>query len=225
MTDGNAPVSREMIETLNRGSRYRIGMVPANLATGDPATLADALAREGVEFLIVEGRAEPLPSDFPVRAMYITEGEDAVAATRRLMEECPDYGPERRWAEALREDFSVKQPQPQQQPQQHSQPQQQPAYNPYGAYQQQAQPHERPPMPKNYLLWSVLATIICSFIPGIVALVFSMQVTSRYYRNDFEGAERASRYAQIWIIVSVVMSVIVSTLYIPLMLVTAMAAL
>lgn len=220
-----------MMETLNRGSRYRIGKVPAELAAGQPDALAQALAGEGVEFLIVEDRTEPLPADFPVRYMTIAEGEDAVEATRRLMEECPDYGPERQWAKALGEEFAVKQtpppvpgeePQPQQtQYQQPVQPQfvpRQPQYQ--QPYQQSMEHPQRPPMPRNYLLWSVLTTILCCFAAGIVALVFSTQVTSRYYRGDYAGAEQASRNAQIWIIASIVLSVISNTLYVPLMLIS-----
>ena len=75
-------------------------------------------------------------------------------------------------------------------------------------------------MPRNYLLWSVLTTILCCFAAGIVALVFSTQVTSRYYRGDYAGAEQASRNAQIWIIASIVLSVISNTLYVPLMLIS-----
>lgn len=228
MTDGSAPVATEMMETLNRGSRYRIGKVPAELAVGQPDALAQALAGEGVEFLIVEDRAEPLPADFPVRYMTIAEGEDAVEATRRLMEECPDYGPERQWAKALGEEFAVKQTPPpvpgeeqQTQYQQPVQPQfvpQQPQYQ--QPYQQSMEHPQRPPMPRNYLLWSVLTTILCCFAAGIVALVFSTQVTSRYYRGDYAGAEQASRNAQIWIIASIVLSVISNTLYVPLMLIS-----
>lgn len=220
------------METLNRGSRYRIGKVPAELAAGQPDALAQALASEGVEFLIVEGRTEALPADFPVRYMTIAEGEDAVEATRRLMEECPDYGPERQWAKALGEDFAVKQTPPPvpgeepqaQQPQYHQpvQPQfapQQPQYQ--QSYQQTIEHPQRPPMPRNYLLWSVLTTILCCFAAGIVALVFSTQVTSRYYRGDYAGAEQASRNAQIWIIASIVLSVISNTLYVPFMLISS----
>lgn len=73
-------------------------------------------------------------------------------------------------------------------------------------------------MPPNYLLWSVLATVFCCFIPGIVGIFFSSQVSSRFFRGDIAGAEKASRNAQIWIIVSFVLGMITSTLYFPLML-------
>lgn len=73
------------------------------------------------------------------------------------------------------------------------------------------------PMPSTYLIWSILCTIFCCFIPGIIAIIFSSQVSSKYYSGDIEGAKKSSRLAQIWIIVSVVIGVLAATLYVPLM--------
>lgn len=80
-------------------------------------------------------------------------------------------------------------------------------------------PQDVPPMPPNYLLWSVLALVFCCMIPAIVAVIFSAQVSSRYYRGDIEGSRRASRMAEIWIIVSFVLGVLSATLYVPMMLI------
>lgn len=77
---------------------------------------------------------------------------------------------------------------------------------------------EDAPMPPTWLIWSVLVTIFCCFIPGIIAIIFSSQVSARYYAGDLEGAKRSSRLAEIWIIVSVVLGVLAATLYIPFML-------
>lgn len=77
---------------------------------------------------------------------------------------------------------------------------------------------EQEPMPSTYLIWSVLSTIFCCFIPGIIAIIFSSQVSGKYYGGDIEGARRASRMAEIWIIVSVVIGVVSATLYVPFML-------
>lgn len=74
----------------------------------------------------------------------------------------------------------------------------------------------REPMPDTYLVWSVIITILCCLIPGIIAIVYSASVSSKYYAGNIEGAKRASRNAQIWCIVSVVAGVIWATLYIPL---------
>lgn len=77
------------------------------------------------------------------------------------------------------------------------------------------------PMPKTWLVWSILFTIFCCFIPGIVAIVYSSKVSSRYFAGDIEGAKRASESAEIWIIISFVLGVIVNTLYLPLSIASA----
>lgn len=72
------------------------------------------------------------------------------------------------------------------------------------------------PMPSTWLVWSVVCTILCCFVPGIVAIIQSSRVSSRYYQGDIEGAKRASRNAEIWIIISFVLGVLSNTLYLPL---------
>lgn len=74
------------------------------------------------------------------------------------------------------------------------------------------------PMPQAWLLWSVLATVFCCTAAGIVAIVYSAQVSARYYRGDLEGSRRASRRAEAWIIASVVVGVAMSAFWLPLML-------
>lgn len=73
------------------------------------------------------------------------------------------------------------------------------------------------PMPPTWLVWSVICTVFFSTIPGIIAIIQSVRVSSRYYAGDIEGAKRSSRYAEIWIIVSFVLGVISNTLYLPLL--------
>lgn len=75
-------------------------------------------------------------------------------------------------------------------------------------------PHSEP-MPPTYLIWSILATIFCCFVPGLIAIIASSRVSSLYYSNDLEGAKRASRNAEIWIIVSFCLGVLSATLYVP----------
>lgn len=76
--------------------------------------------------------------------------------------------------------------------------------------------HPNHPMPSTYMLWAILATIFCCLVPGIVAIVYASQVSNKYYSGDFEGAEKASQRAQIWIIAAVVTGIIFTTLYAPL---------
>lgn len=75
------------------------------------------------------------------------------------------------------------------------------------------------PMPSTYMIWSVLCTLCCCFIPGIFAIFFSSQVSSKYYEGDIEGSWKASERAQIWIIVSFVVGVLVSSLTLPISLI------
>ena len=56
-----------------------------------------------------------------------------------------------------------------------------------------------PPMPPTYLVWSILVTIFLCRIAGIVAIVYSIQVSSRYYAGNYEGAAYASRQARLWV--------------------------
>lgn len=65
-----------------------------------------------------------------------------------------------------------------------------------------------PPMPQNYLLWSILAAIFCCTVPAIVAIIYGSIVSTKYWSRDYEGAQRASHTAEIWIIVSIVLGVI-----------------
>lgn len=74
------------------------------------------------------------------------------------------------------------------------------------------------PMPDTYLVWSVLATLMCCLPVGIIAILYSTKVSTRYYARDIEGAKRASEKAQYWIIGSIVLGLVMQTVYLPLML-------
>lgn len=74
-------------------------------------------------------------------------------------------------------------------------------------------------MPPTYLIWAILVTVFCCFIPGILAIIFASQVSSKFYAGDIDGAWRSSRSAEVWIIVSVVLGVLTATLYFPFMLI------
>jgi hypothetical protein len=60
--------------------------------------------------------------------------------------------------------------------------------------------NERPPMPENYLVWSILTTIFCCWILGIVAIINANKVGTLYASGDYEGAQRASADAKKWMI-------------------------
>ena len=77
-------------------------------------------------------------------------------------------------------------------------------------------PHE--PMPPTFMVWAIVATICCCLPAGIVAIIFSSKVSTKYFSRDYEGARKASERAQIWIIISIVLGIISNALYIPMML-------
>lgn len=58
---------------------------------------------------------------------------------------------------------------------------------------------ERPPKPRTYRAWSIVVALFFSRIIGIIALVYSVQVSSCYYAGNYEGATYASRKARFWV--------------------------
>lgn len=75
---------------------------------------------------------------------------------------------------------------------------------------------QRPPMPGTYMAWSLIALLLCCFIPAIVAIIYSAKVSPLYFSGRYAEAEKASERAQIWIIVSIVLGIISATFSIPL---------
>ena len=70
----------------------------------------------------------------------------------------------------------------------------------YNSAPQYSNPSERPPIPPNYLVWCILVTLFCCNIGGIIAIIYSARVSSRYIAGDYEGAAAASRLTRNWII-------------------------
>lgn len=48
------------------------------------------------------------------------------------------------------------------------------------------------PKPPNYLALAIITTILCCLPLGIVSIVFSTQVNSKYAIGDYDGAMKAS---------------------------------
>lgn len=76
--------------------------------------------------------------------------------------------------------------------------------------------------PKSYLWVSILVTILCCTVLGIVAIVYSSQVSSRLAVSDYAGARKASDRAQAWIIASFVTGVLWSTIIYPIYIFSSM---
>ena len=77
--------------------------------------------------------------------------------------------------------------------------------------------NQRPP--KTCLVESILATVLCCLPFGIAGIVNAAKVESRFYAGDIEGAERASKEAKKWTIVSAVVALSFAFLYVILIVV------
>ena len=72
-----------------------------------------------------------------------------------------------------------------------------PAYGTTYGYGNPMQPQNRPAMPPDNLVWSILCVLF--FFPlGIIPLVYSIQVSTHYDRGNYAEAESASRKSLLW---------------------------
>ena len=83
--------------------------------------------------------------------------------------------------------------------------QQQPSYGPQS---------QRPAMPDTYLVWAILATLLCCMPFGIVSIVKASQVSTLYYQGNYAEARAASRAARNWAIASAVSSGAIVLVYV-----------
>lgn len=58
------------------------------------------------------------------------------------------------------------------------------------------------PIPKNWLVESILCTIFCCLPFGIAGIVNASKVESAYYAGDYEASERAAKNAKKWTMIS-----------------------
>ena len=209
----------------------------------DSGKIADFLRHREVEMIVVDDFDTPLTGDFadswPDAIVPLTDAEqgpgEVAAAITRLnnirdgkLRAASAYSskenpsPEEEWAESLGIDYEPAAQTPPPLPPGAASPFAMPPQTPPApaapAMSDTAKPVE--PMPDSYLIWSVLATVLCCLIPGIIAIIYSASVSTRYYAGDLNGARRASDRAQIWVIVSIVTGIVWSALYLPLMLLT-----
>ena len=68
------------------------------------------------------------------------------------------------------------------------------------------QPQRTPP--NNYLALAIITTLFCCQVTGIISIIYASQVNSRFIAGDYLGAEKASKNAQIWCIVSLIIGVL-----------------
>lgn len=104
-------------------------------------------------------------------------------------------------------------------------PPQAPAYNAAPSYgNPQPQTPNGQVMPPNYLVWSILVTLLCCLPGGIVAIVYSTQVSSRFLQGDYEGANASSCNARKWAIISAVAGAVIGIIYAIIIAVTGASA-
>lgn len=74
-------------------------------------------------------------------------------------------------------------------------------------------PSQRQPMPKTYLVESILVTIFCCLPFGIAGIVNAAKVESRYNTGDVEGAYRASTDAAKWTKIGLIVGIVAGVFY------------
>lgn len=73
-------------------------------------------------------------------------------------------------------------------------------YGQYGAPRRDNNVEVRP-MPKSWLIESVLATVFCIHVFGVVAIIYASKVESAYYAGDYETSEDSSKKAKMWLFI------------------------
>lgn len=69
------------------------------------------------------------------------------------------------------------------------------------------------PMPKNWLVESILVTVLCCLPFGIAGIVNATKVESLYYAGDYDGAQQASKDAKKWTLVGFVSVFAIGIIY------------
>jgi len=67
--------------------------------------------------------------------------------------------------------------------------------------------------PPNYLVWAILTTILCCLPFGIVSIIYSAQVNTKWMTGDHAGAYNSSKNARIWAWVSFAVGISVLIIY------------
>ncbi|MCR6483256.1 CD225/dispanin family protein [Amycolatopsis sp. OK19-0408] len=70
------------------------------------------------------------------------------------------------------------------------------------------------PPPSNNLVWAILTTIFCCLPFGIVSIVQAAKVNSLWAQGQTAAAQEAANAAKKWAIISAIVGVVLSVLYI-----------
>ena len=67
--------------------------------------------------------------------------------------------------------------------------------------------------PENYLVWAILATVMCCWPLGIVSIVNATKVDTLWASGDQVGAIKASENAKKWAIITAASGAVVAVVY------------
>ncbi|HPF10093.1 MAG TPA: CD225/dispanin family protein [Flavobacteriaceae bacterium] len=84
---------------------------------------------------------------------------------------------------------------------------------------------ENQPKPKNYLVESILVTIFCCLVFGIIGIVNASKVNSEYAAGNYEGALKASQDAKKWTMWGFIVGAAILLIYVILYFVMGVAIL
>lgn len=73
---------------------------------------------------------------------------------------------------------------------------------------------DKPTRPNSYLALAIISTILCCLPAGIVSIVYATKVNSAYEDGKYDEAERASKNAKTWGLVSVGVAAVGWILYV-----------
>jgi len=99
-----------------------------------------------------------------------------------------------------------------------------PGQPPYGGAPGYGGGYAAGPPPDNYLVWAIVSTVLCCLPLGIVSIIFSTQVNSKWAMGDYAGAQDSSRKAKNFAIYAVIGSFVAVLLYVLLVVVLGIAS-
>ncbi len=68
--------------------------------------------------------------------------------------------------------------------------------------------HIPPLKPNNWLWQSIVATILCCNVLGVIGVVYAAKVDTLYYNSKYEEAEKAAKSAKTWTLIALAVGVI-----------------
>lgn len=83
-----------------------------------------------------------------------------------------------------------------------------PQYEPQQLEPQYTPAVPAPECPPTNLVWAIVCIVLCCWIPAVVALVFSLQVKTKYRMGDYAAAQKYSDWSAWLCIISIVLGIV-----------------